>query len=74
MACGAGAGRLRDGTVHRGAPVPPVPQIRDTKKPRSLELYSKGQFSKNTVYLERGMPYFAFVSTNAVLVSKIDKS
>ena len=39
-----------------------------------LELYSKGQFSKNTVYLERGMPYFAFVSTNAVLVSKIDKS
>ena len=29
---------------------------------------------QNTVYLERGMPYFAFVSTKAVLVSKIDKS
>jgi hypothetical protein len=28
---------------------------------------------QNTVYLERGMPYFAFVSTNAVLVRKIDK-
>ena len=28
---------------------------------------------KNTVYLERGMPYFAFVSTNTVLVRKIDK-
>ena len=40
----------------------------------SLERHSKGQFYKNTAYLERGMPYFAFVSTNAVLVSKIDKS
>ncbi len=37
----------------------------------SLEHHSKGQFCKNTVYLERGMPYFAFVDTNAVLVRKI---
>ena len=28
---------------------------------------------RNTVYLERGMPYFAFVDTNAVLVRKIDE-
>ena len=34
----------------------------------------KGQFSKNTEYLERGIPYFAFVGTNAVLVRKNDKS
>ena len=33
----------------------------------------EGQFCKNTVYLERVMPYFAFVDTNAVLVRKIDK-
>ena len=33
----------------------------------------KGQFSKNAAYLERGMPCFAFVHTNAVLVSKIDR-
>ena len=39
-----------------------------------LELHSKGQFFKNTVYLKRGMPYFAFVGTNAVLVRKIDKA
>ena len=44
------------------------------KKALALERHSKGQFYKNTAYLERGMPYFAFVSTNAVLVSKIDKS
>ena len=34
-------------------------------------LHRKGRTLKdsfqNTVYLERGMPYFAFVSTNAVL-------
>ncbi len=35
---------------------------------------SKGQFCKNTVYLEKGMPYFVFVETNAVLVRKNDKS
>ena len=29
---------------------------------------------RNTVYLERGMPYFVFVFTNAVLVRKIDKA
>ncbi len=39
-----------------------------------IGLYTKGQFFKNTVYLERGIPYFAFVSTNAVLVRKIDKT
>ena len=45
-----------------------------TKNNKAIELYSKGQFCKNTVYRERGMPYFfAFVTTNAVLVSKIDK-
>ena len=43
------------------------------KKPPDIGLYPKGQFSKNTVYLERGMPYLAFVYTNAVLVRKIDK-
>ena len=35
-----------------------------------MGVYPKGQFFKNTAYLERGMPYFAFVSTNAVLVKK----
>ena len=29
---------------------------------------------KNTVYLERGIPYFAFVDTNAVLVRQIDEA
>ena len=29
---------------------------------------------KNTAYLERGMPYFAFVATNIVLVRKIDEA
>ena len=36
----------------------------------AIERCSKGQFFSNTVYLERGMPYFAFVDTNAVLVKK----
>ena len=45
-----------------------------SKNPLSLGSYPKGQFCKNTVYLERGMPYFAFVDTNAVLVRKIDKA
>ena len=40
------------------------------KKHEYLELFSKGQFYKNTVYLERGMPYFSFADTNAVLVGK----
>ena len=40
------------------------------KKSFGLGSYPKGQFCKNTVYLERGMPYFAFVDTNAVLVRK----
>ena len=44
-----------------------------TKKTDGLEVNPKGQFSKNTAYRERGMPYFAFVYTNAVLVRKIDK-
>ena len=44
------------------------------KKELQLGSYPKGQFCKNTVYLERGMPYFAFVDTNAVLVRKIDKT
>ena len=46
-----------------------------TKKPSaSLGAYPKGQFFKNMVYLKRGMPYFVFVDTNAVLVRKIDKA
>ena len=44
------------------------------KKIPLIGLYPKGQFFKNTAYLERGMQYFAFVTTNAVLVRKIDKS
>ena len=32
-----------------------------------LERHSKGQFYKNTAYLFRDVPYFAFVDTNAVL-------
>ena len=37
-------------------------------------MYPNGQFCKNTVYLERGMPYSAFMYTNAVLVRNFDKS
>ena len=48
-------------------------QVHFIKKGTDLVSYPKGQFCKNTVYLERGMPYFAFVSTNAVLVRKIDE-
>ena len=44
------------------------------EKRHLLERHSKGQFCKNTVYLERDMPCFAFVSTKAVLVRKIDTS
>ena len=44
------------------------------EKPATLDRHSKGQFSKNTVYLEKGMPYFVFVDTNAVLVRKIDRN
>ena len=43
------------------------------KKRDQIERCSKGQFFRNTAYLERGMPYFAFVDTNAVLVRKIDE-
>ena len=46
----------------------------DIIKSRAAQaLGSKGQFYENTVYLKRGMPYFAVVDINAVLVSKIDK-
>ena len=31
------------------------------KKGHALEPFSKGQFCKNTVYLERGMPYSCFL-------------
>ena len=41
---------------------------------RLVNTFHKNKHKKNTVYLERGMPYFAFVDTNAVLVSKIDES
>ena len=49
------------------------PVVSTKKETTPLGAYPKGQFCKNTVYLERGMPYFAFVDTNAVLVRKIDK-
>ena len=53
---------------------PPMHNLRRGEKTgAAIGLYPKGQFSKNTVYLERGMPYFAFVATNAVIVRKIDK-
>jgi len=42
-------------------------QVSPPKNPRTIGASPKGQFSKNTVYLERGIPYFAFVGTNAVL-------
>ena len=44
------------------------------KNEQAIERCSKGQFFSNTVYLERGMPYFALVDTNAVFVRKIDKA
>ena len=50
-----------------------VRKIHHTKKGKALGLFSKGQFCKNTAYLEGDMPYSAFVDTNAVLVRKIDK-
>ena len=40
------------------------------KRAAPFVTYPKGQFFKNTVYLERGMPYFVFVFTNALLVKK----
>ena len=55
--------------LYRGASFP-----KKQKKDGELEQFSKEQFCKNTVYLERGMPYFAFMDTNAVFVKKIDKS
>ena len=37
--------------------------MKETKTKKSLlEQFSKGQFCKNTVYLERGMPYSCFLS------------
>ncbi len=48
--------------------------VAQMKKSKSLGAYPKGQFFKNMVYLKRGMPYFVFVDTNAVLVRKIDKA
>ena len=47
--------------------------INTKKNADSLERHSKGQFYKNTAYLFRDVPYFAFVDTNAVLIRKIDK-
>ena len=41
------------------------------KKRQVSERHSKGHFFKNTVHLERVVPYFAFVYTKAVLVRKI---
>ena len=56
---------------------PPIPRCsfyHKKKKSSPIGASPKGQFSKNTVYLERGIPYFAFVGTNAVPVRKNDKS
>ena len=44
------------------------------RKRTAIGSYSKGQFYKDTAHLEIGMPYLAFVYTNAVLVRKIDNS
>ena len=44
------------------------------KKEASIGVNPKGLFYKDTAHLEIGMPYLAFVYTNAVLVRKIDKS
>lgn len=41
---------------------------------KAIGSYSKGQFYKDTAHLEIGVPYLAFVYTNAVLVKKIDNS
>ena len=57
-----------------GTPLMTIPTTNNKEKSDAIERYSKGQFFSNTVYLERGMPYFAFVDTNAVLVRKIDKA
>ena len=43
------------------------------KKSARLERHSKGQFCKNTVYLERGIPYFAFVAQMQCLSRKTDR-
>ena len=48
--------------------------IFDKKRIQAIMSYSKGQFYKDTAHLEIGMPYLAFVYTNAVLVRKIDNS
>ena len=40
---------------------------RKIEKERSERAVLLRTVFKNTAYLERGMPYFAFVSTNAVL-------
>ena len=54
--------------------LPDTEDLQTEKIQAAIECYSKGRFFSNTVYLERGMPYFAFVDTNAVLVRKIDKA
>ena len=50
---------------------PPVGKIKKTTKNRGV---LQRTVFRNTVYLERGMPYFAFVDTKAVLVRKIDEA
>ena len=51
--------------------VPPgTPRIRSIP----LDPHYKEYFFRNAVYLERGMPYFAFVDTDAVLVRKDNES
>ncbi len=42
----------------------------NNKRRKALARYTIRQFIKNTVYLERGMPFFVFA--NAVLVKKND--
>ena len=50
-------GRIRS-SILRGA---------TKQKPEPLARRAKGQFCKNTVYLERGMPYSCFFSSYADL-------
>ena len=49
-------------------------ETNNPKRGGPIGVYPKGQFYKDTAHLEIGMPYLAFVNTNAVLVRKIDKT
>ncbi len=48
--------------------------LNSRKKRRLVEVFSKGQFCKNTVCSNKVCRIFVFASTNAVAVKKIDMS